>query len=122
MAKSGRGSRQKGAAYERLLAKQLSKLTGLPFARGLYQRWRGGKEVSDVECADLKDDIHIEAKRQKSGSIKGAMKQALGDVDGTNKMPIVFVKDDNKDCLVTMRQGDWEQLFCAWLREQGHIK
>lgn len=116
MASRGRGARAKGFQFERDIAKAFADATSLDFQRGLGQTRGGGAEVSDVLPPEgvLRDTIHIECKRQKTCSIKGAMKQALDDIGDTNKMPIVVTKDDRKDILVTMKLEDFLPLFALW--------
>jgi hypothetical protein len=110
MAKPGRGARIKGASFERALAKLLSDATGLKFNRGLGQARKGGKEIADVYSDEL-PQYHFEAKRQIKCNIKAAMVQALGDVENTNKIPIVVTKDDHGEILVTMQYKDWIAFF-----------
>ena len=115
MAKRGRGARIKGAAFERKIAEELTALTEFSWKRGLGQTRRGGAEVPDVHCDDLKH-IHIEVKRQKQCSIKAAMRQAVGDVEESGKLPIVITKDDRQPIYVTMRFEEWVDLFNAYLQ------
>jgi hypothetical protein len=120
MASRGRGARQKGFQFERDIAKLLSEQTGMEFKRGLGQTRGGGTEVPDVlpPAGPLRERIHIECKRQKSCSIKGALKQAIDDIGEGPQAPIVITKDDRTDTLVTMRLDDFLPLFVAWLREE----
>ena len=128
MASRGRGARVKGFQFERDIAKIFTDTTGVEFKRGLGQTRGGGADVPDVVPEDnaLADRIHIECKRQKVCSIKGAMKQATDDVakrieqtPETNPMPIVITKDDRKDILVTMQLNDFLLLFKEWHAATG---
>lgn len=118
MASRGRGARAKGFAFEREIAKEFSDATGLDFKRGLGQTRGGGNEVPDVlpPEGELRKLIHIECKRQKRCSIKGAMEQALNDIGKESNIPIVITKDDRKDALVTMKLEDWMPIFSQWLK------
>lgn len=120
MASRGRGARQKGFQFERDVAKAFTDATGEEFKRGLGQTRGGGAEVPDVLPSDsvLADLIHIECKRMKVCSIKGAMKQAVDDIGDDPKAPIVVTKDDRKDTLVTMKLQDFLPMFTAWLQAQ----
>lgn len=115
MAGRGRGARLKGANFERQLAKILTEKTKFEWSRGLGQTRRGGAEVCDV-CSDALPDLHIEAKRQKKCNIKAAMAQALNDIQGTAKTPVVITKDDHGDILVTMQMDAWIDYFNAWAK------
>ena len=120
MASRGRGARAKGFQFERDIAKAFSDTTGEEFKRGLGQTRGGGADVPDVlpACGVLADLIHIECKRQKLCSIKGAMKQAVADIGEFTKVPIVVTKDDRKETLVTMKFQDFLPMFNAWLQNQ----
>jgi len=120
MASRGRGARQKGFQFERDIAKEFSEATGLEFKRGLGQTRGGGSEVPDVLPPEgaLRDLVHIECKRQKVCSIKGAMKQAVDDIGEGAAAPIAVTKDDRKDTLVTMKLQDFLPMFTAWLAGQ----
>jgi|14BtaG_2_1085337.scaffolds.fasta_scaffold00028_77 Holliday junction resolvase len=113
MASRGRGARQKGFQFERDVAAAFSEATGFEFKRGLGQTRGGGSEVPDVlpPPGILRLAFHIECKRQKVCSIKGAMKQAVNDIGDGSQMPIVVTKDDRKDTLVTMQMSDFLKLF-----------
>ena len=114
MASRGRGARAKGANFERYLGHYLSEKTSLDARRGLAQTRGGGAEVSDVEI----DYIHIEAKRQKRCSIKGAVEQAVNDSQANGKIPVVITKDDRKPILCTMLIDDWVEFFKAYIETQ----
>lgn len=116
---SGRAGRKKGADFERLTARTLSQSTGLSFKRGLGQTRQGGEEVADVECEveAINSKIHIECKHQKSCSIKGAMKQALGD-KASHQLAIVITKDNRKKPLVTMELDGFLELFNTWIEDE----
>lgn len=129
MASRGRGARAKGFQFERDIAKAMSEATDFEFKRGLGQTRGGGGEVPDVlpENIALAAAIHVECKRQKSASIKGAMKQAEADIvirktkakTEINPIPIVITKDDRKDTLVTVKLEDFIPMFNNWLQKQS---
>lgn len=120
MASRGRGARAKGFQFERDIAKAFSEATDEEFKRGLGQTRGGGADVPDVLPSNkvIADLIHIECKRQKMCSIKGAMKQAVDDIGDDPKAPIVVTKDDRKDTLVTVKLQDFLPMFNAWLQAQ----
>ncbi len=109
-AKVGRGARQKGAAFERKIAKMLTDDTKYEWQSGLGQTRRGGREVSDV-YSEQAPEWHIETKRHVKCNIKAAMRHATDDSEGTKNTPIVVTKDDRKEILVTMYYDDWVKLF-----------
>lgn len=115
MASRGRGARNKGAQFEREIAKRLTDLTegNYEFKRGLGQTRSAATEGADVQCDKLKDIIHIECKRHKRSPIKPALEQAINDCG--DAIPIVITKDDREPELVTMRMQEWEPMFLAWL-------
>lgn len=121
MASRGRGARQKGFQFERDVAKMLSEATGLEWKRGLGQTREGGAEVPDVMPpeGELRNRLHIECKRQKTCSIKTALKQALNDIGDGPEAPIIITKDDRKDALVTMRLDEFIPMFDAWLEKNN---
>ena len=118
MASRGKGARAKGFQFERDFAKMLTERLGVPFQRGLGQSRAGGTEVCDVYSTEV-PWMHIEAKRQKRCSIKGAMKQAVGDVVESGKMPIVITKDDREPIFVTMHFEDWVLMLEAFLSQDS---
>lgn len=105
MSSRGAGARQKGANFERWLAKYLSEHTQLTWERGLGQTRGGGQEVADVVSEEL-PWLHIEAKNQARCNIKAAMKQAVEDCR-PEQCPVVVSKDTRDEVLVTMRLDDW---------------
>lgn len=124
MASRGRGARAKGFQFERDIAKAFQEAIGEEFQRGLGQTRGGGAEVPDVIPSSnqaLADALHIECKRQKVCSIKGAMKQAKTDIEkrqaknpSITPIPIVVTKDDRQDTLVTLQLKDFLNMFNAY--------
>lgn len=117
MAKPGRGARMKGANFERKIAKLLTEHTGIEWQRGLGQARKGGSEIADVYSEEV-PGVHFEAKRHIRCNIKAAMRQALGDVSESGKLPIVVTKDDRAEILVTMRFEDWITMFDLYLKQE----
>lgn len=115
MASRGRGSRIKGANFERELAKFFnSHFNDMNAKRGLGQTRGGGEEIADVEMKY----IHVEAKRHKKCNIKGALNQAIEDSKQKTKLPVAITKDDRKPILVTMLMDDWIEIFKAYVNLQ----
>lgn len=99
-------SREKGARFERQLAKML---TASGFA------CRRGQQYSGVEGEDVVGlkGIHIEAKNVEALNVWKAMEQAVRDCkDG--EYPTVFHTKNYKGVLVTMRYEDWIELYRRW--------
>jgi len=116
MASRGKGARNKGANFERLIANKISEDTGLGAKRGLAQVRGGGAEVSDVDMPL----IHIEAKNWKVTYPKKALEQAVRDISisGTGKIPVAVTKDLRKPILVTMYYKDWIDFFKAYIEKE----
>lgn len=118
MASPGRGARNKGAAFERHIAKTLTEATGLLWQRGLSQSRGGGRESSDVGC-DMFPGIHIECKNHMVTNIKAAYRQAVEDCEGSTKIPVAITKDTRTDILVTMKLEDWIQFLNLMIKPAG---
>ena len=97
-------SREKGARFERTLAKKLREY-GYDTRRG--QQYCGANGDADVVGLP---GIHIEAKAVEHLNIYNAMEQAINDKKD-NEVPAVFHKKNHKPILVTMRLEDWIDLY-----------
>ena len=108
MASRGRGAQVKGKSFERKVAKLFTEALGYQFKRGIGQSRGGGQEVPDgySEEADL---FHIEAKCQQRTNIKGALLQAISDVEESKsgRIPIAVTHEDRSDTYVTLRLEDF---------------
>lgn len=97
---SGRKSRNKGSAFERLIANALKPYW--PTARRGIGQARSAGEVADVEGTPY----WFELKRQKKCSIPAAIRQAEAATDG--RPVVVVTKDDWEPIQVTHRfAGYW---------------
>lgn len=97
-------SREKGASFERKLAKILKEY-GYECRRG--QQYCGANGDADVIGLP---GIHIEAKAVERLNIYDAMNQSISDArDG--ELPAVFHKKNRKKILVTMTLDDWMKLY-----------
>lgn len=101
-------SRQKGARFERSLAKMLREY-GFEARRG--QQFSGANGDADVIGLP---GIHIEAKHVEHLNLRDAMDQAKRDAR-ENEFPAVFHKKNNCEVLVTMQFDTWMQLYKEWL-------
>lgn len=97
-------SREKGAKFERDLAKILKKY-GFDCRRG--QQYCGANGDADVVGLD---GIHIEAKAVERLNIYEAVNQAKRDAR-EDELPAVFHKKNRCEILVTMPLPDWMQLY-----------
>lgn len=97
-------SRAKGAAGERELANELRK-RGYEARRG--QQFCGSNGDADVVGLE---GIHIECKRVERLNIHDAMAQSESDAR-EGEVPCVFHRKNRKEWLVTMRLGDWLNLY-----------
>lgn len=100
-------SRQKGARFERDLAKKLSSSLGVSCRRGQQYSGIGGDDVVGLY------GIHIEAKNVEALNIWKAMEQAERDAE-EGEYPTVFHTKNYKGILVTMRFEDWVELYRRW--------
>lgn len=99
-------SKQKGARFERTLAK-LFREQGYDEARRTQQYCGATEESSDVVGLPY---IHVEAKHYKKQAFDYAwMDQAKSEAHG--KLPAVFHKTDNHEVLVTMPLNDWFEIY-----------
>lgn len=101
-------SKQKGARFERELAKMFRN-HGYE-ARRTAQFCGNTGDASDVVGLPF---IHIEAKHQETMRLYDWMEQAVRDCKaGRNKtLPVVFHKKNNHKVLVTMEFDDWMQIY-----------
>ena len=106
-------SKQKGARFERNLAKILRGEYGYGAARRTAQYCGNTGEASDVVGLP---GLHIEAKHQEQMRIYDWMAQAVRDAEagGKNCLPAVFHKKNNADILVTMRMEDFMVIYREW--------
>lgn len=100
-------SREKGARFERSLARLLREY-GYDCRRG--QQYCGANGDADVVGLP---GIHIEAKHVERLNLYDAMAQAVRDCR-PGELPAVFHKKNNCEPLVTMRLKDWMQLYPEW--------
>jgi len=101
-------SREKGKRGERELANILK---GYGYGCRRTQQYAGGTE----ESADVVGlpGIHIECKRVQALNLDEAMNQAIRDSNGKN-LPAVFHRKNKQPWKVTMRLGDWMELYREW--------
>ena len=97
-------SREKGAKFERTLAKKLREY-GYDTRRG--QQYCGANGDADVVGLP---GIHIEAKAVEHLNIYNAMEQAINDKKD-DEVPAVFHKKNRKPILVTMKLEDLIDLY-----------
>lgn len=98
-------SKQKGARFERTLAKMFRE-QGYE-ARRTQQYCGATEDASDVVGLPY---IHVEAKHYKNRAFDYEwMEQAK--CDAKNNIPAVFHKTDNHEVLVTMTLDDWFKLY-----------
>ena len=97
-------SRQKGARFERTLAKKLREY-GYDARRG--QQYCGSNGDADVVGLD---GIHIEAKAVEHLNLYAAIEQSISD-KREDETPVVMHKKNNKPILVTMLFEDWIDMY-----------
>jgi len=102
-------SKQKGARFERLLAK-IFREYGYSESRRTAQYCGNTGEAADVIGLP---GIHVEAKHQEKMQLYDWMDQAKRDAAG-GKLPAVFHKKNNHEILVTMPLDSWMELYREW--------
>lgn len=102
-------SKQKGARFERELAKILTEKGYVARRTAQYC----GKTGDAADVIGL-DGIHIEAKHCETMRLYEWMEQAVRDSEGSENLPAVFHKKNRADILVTMRMKDFMKLYAGW--------
>lgn len=104
-------SKQKGARFERTLAKAFC---GYGYEARRTEQYCGNTgDAADVVGLPY---LHIEAKHQERMQLYEWMAQAVRDASasGGEKIPAVFHKKNNSDILVTMRFDDFMKIYQEW--------
>ena len=96
----GKMSRNKGARFERTVARLLTE-NGWPATRGC--QFQGGADSPDVRATTF--PWHLECKAVERLDLYGAMTQAIAD-SGGQKMPAVVHKRNRSDILFTCKLQD----------------
>ena len=105
-------SRDKGARFERRIAKMLREY-GYEAERGCQHS--GGKDSPDVKHNMPR--LHIEAKDVEKLNIWNALEQSKRDA-GEDEIPVVMFKRNRTKVYVAMPFEEFMDLFQAWEREQ----
>lgn len=105
----GRSSRRKGNRGEREAAKELTRITGRPWRRGLRQVRGGGQEDPDIHCSET-PALHAEVKRRKVVQWDATMRQAVRDANGTDRLPFVVARKDQGRWMVMVHLDDLFEL------------
>ena len=104
----GKLSREKGAQYEREIARELRDIFGDASRRGF--QYRDGTEAGDV----LNPVFFIECKRQRRCNVKAALKQAIENCNDKTKYPVAITRDDNERSIASMDFEDFKDLVREW--------
>lgn len=106
-------SKQKGARFERSLARIFRNEYGYDDARRTAQYCGNTGDASDVVGLP---GLHIEAKHQETMRLYEWMSQAVRDAEASGQkcLPAVFHKKNNAGILVTMRLDDFMNLYREW--------
>ena len=100
-----RSQQRKGADGERELVSVLKKY-GFDTERGGSQTFGTVPDITGLP------GIHIEVKRVERLNISEAMRQSVRDSERfKDGMPAVFHRRNREDWLVTMRLGDWIEVY-----------
>lgn len=106
-------SKQKGARYERELAKAFREYGFEEARRGVQYSGKQG-EADDVVGLP---HIHIEAKHVERLNLYEAIKQAERDAN-EDEMPCVFHRRNRTKTYVTLGLDDFMALYKAWMGEK----
>ena len=106
-------SKQKGARYERELAKAFREYGFEEARRGVQYSGKQG-EADDVVGLPY---IHIEAKHVERLNLYEAIKQAERDAN-EDEMPCVFHRRNRTKTYVTLGLDDFMTLYKAWMGEK----
>ena len=116
MASRGKGARNKGASYERKIAKILEERTGVqlertPLSGGFAKANSSAALKGDINTIDKNIDLHlhIECKNQKKWALRQWYKQAKEDCPKGKKPVVVFHEDRGED-FIMLTLGDFLQL------------
>ena len=105
---NGRGSRRKGADYERTLVRRFREaMPGADVKRGFQTR--SGEEAADVECPVF----WVESKRGRKPNIRGALAQAMAAAP-KGRIPLAVVRDDHAEATVTLSLDDFLDFVSEW--------
>ena len=105
-------SRQKGARFERTIAKMLREY-GYEAERGCQHS--GGKDSPDVKHNMHR--LHIEAKDVEHLNIWNALEQSKRDA-GEDEIPTVMFKRNRSQVYVALPFEEFMDLYMAWEKEQ----
>lgn len=101
-------SREKGARFERQLARKLREY-GYEAERGCQHS--GGKDSPDVKTN--MSGIHIEAKSVERLNVWNALAQSERDA-GEDEKPVVMFKKNRSQIYVAMSLDDFMEFYKAW--------
>lgn len=110
MASIGRGSRDKGANYEREIAKLLKTKFGVEVKRtGAQEKWKvhGGDVNAPKYANTILTDFFWELKKRESWAILDWYKKAADDCQGSGQTPLVVASKNNEDDYVFLRLKDF---------------
>lgn len=116
--KRGRRSRNKGASFERTVAKKFKEFFGIDLVRtpqsgGFAKNAEKSEEFrGDVVSAnkDIDLNIHIECKNAKSWSLPAWLKQAESDCPKSKKPCVIMHKDGTSTDYIVMKLEDFFNL------------
>ncbi len=105
---NGRGSKRKGANWERKLVLLFREvMPGGDVRRGL--QYRGGQEVADVDAAPF----WVEAKRGRKPNIRAALRQVINQAP-PGRIPLAVIRDDRAAPIVALELEDFLDLISEW--------
>lgn len=116
--KRGRRSRNKGASFERTVAKKFKEFFGIDLVRtpqsgGFAKNAEKADEFrGDVVSAnkDIDINLHIECKNAKTWSLPAWLKQSEGDCPKNKKPCVIMHKDGTSNDYIVMKLEDFFDL------------
>lgn len=111
----GKLSRNKGAAFERLIAKQLRNI-GIPAKRTGWAQAQNKSNAPDVQAEDL--PLWIECSVGARPNIEAKVHQAIEAAPQTN-WTVAFTKKDRGAILATMPADDFLDLLQEWFQTRN---
>ena len=114
MASRGKGSRAKGATYERKLAKLLQEEFNVEVKRsGAQEQWKHGKGdiEADPNAKTIVNSFFWEAKKRETWAILQWYKKAVEDAKRGKRIPVVVASKNQESDYVFLKLSDFIKIL-----------